>query len=57
MTETISHEIGQRRGAGKTAVIICMGCGLEFPAEQHPVERDQYESPEWVAHVLAHRSA
>lgn len=30
--------------------MVC-DCGTTFNAYRHPVERDQFESPQWYAHV------
>lgn len=32
-------------------------CGIRFPAERHPVERDHFESPQWEHHFRAMRRA
>jgi hypothetical protein len=47
------HEIGTHID-GDNPRIKCE-CGREFPATVHPVESDNWESPEWYAHVREHR--
>lgn len=47
------HEVGTHI-EGPNPRIQCE-CGAEFPAIKHPVEPDQFESPEWYAHVREHR--
>jgi hypothetical protein len=43
-----THEPGY---FGRPGTVKCDGCDRRFPSYRHPVEKDEWESPEWERHA------
>lgn len=53
MTNNIDPHRGTLAPNNKT---LTCDCGRIFKVEQHPVEVDHFDSPDWEAHVLEERA-